>query len=51
MEVSSEWENVFWAFMDLKKANATIDRHGIWLMLRVFGVERNFLQVVQSFYV
>ena len=28
----------FWAFMDLEKAYDTIDRHGMWQMLRVYGV-------------
>ena len=26
----------FWAFMDLEKAYDTIDRHGMWQMLRVY---------------
>ena len=42
---------VFWAFMDLEKAYDTVDRHGIWQMLRVYGVGRKLLKVVQSFYV
>ena len=29
---------VFWAFMDLENAYDTIDRHGMWEMLRVYGV-------------
>ena len=33
--------DVFWAFMDLEKAYDTIDRHGMWQMLRVYGVEEN----------
>ena len=32
---------VFWAFMDLEKAYDTVDRHGMWHMLRVYGVEEN----------
>ena len=31
-------KDVFWAFMDLEKAYDTIDRHGMWQMLRVYGV-------------
>ena len=31
-------KDVFWAFMDLEKAYHTIDRHGMWQMLRVCGV-------------
>ena len=33
-------KDVFWAFMDLKKAYDTVDRHGMWQMLRVYGVHR-----------
>ena len=29
----------------------TIDRHGMWLMLRVYGVGGKLLKAVQSFYV
>ena len=42
---------VFWAFMDLEKAYDTIDRHGMWQMLRVYGVVEKLLKAVQSFYV
>ena len=31
-------KHVFWASMDLKKAYDTIDRHGMWHMLRLYGV-------------
>ena len=44
-------KNVFWAFMDLEKGHDTIDRHGMWQMLRVYGVGGKLLKVVQSFYV
>ena len=44
-------KDVFGAFMDLEKANDTIDRHGIWQMLRVYGVGGKSLKAVQSFYV
>ena len=44
-------QDVFWAFMDLKKAYDTIDRHGMWQMLRVYGVGGKLLKTVQSFYV
>ena len=30
-------KDVFWAFMDLEKAYDTIDRHGLWQMLRASG--------------
>ena len=41
---------VFWAFMDLKKAYDTVDRHVMWQMLRVYVVGEKLLKVVQSFY-
>ena len=30
-------KDVFSAFMDLEQAYDTIDRHGMWQMLRVYG--------------
>ena len=30
-------KDVFWAFMNLEKAYNTIDRHGMWQILRVNG--------------
>ena len=44
-------KDVFYGFMDLEKAYDTIDRHGMWQMLRVYGVGRKLLKAVQSFYV
>ena len=44
-------KDVFWAFMDLEKAYDTVNRHGMWEMLRVYGVGRKLLKAVQSFYV
>ena len=41
--------DIFWAFMDLEKAYDTIDRQGIWQLIRVYGVGGNFLKAVQSF--
>ena len=38
-------------FKDLEKAYDTIDRHGKWQMLKVYGVEGKLLKVVQSFYI
>ena len=32
----ASWKDVFWAFMDLENAYDTIDRHGMWQMLRVY---------------
>ena len=34
-----------------KKAYDTNDRHGMWQMLRVYGVGGKLLKAVQSFYV
>ena len=31
-------KDVFWAFMDLENAYDTIDRHGMWQMLKVYGI-------------
>ena len=44
-------KNVFWAFMDLEKAYDTIDRHGMWQTLRVYGGGGKLLKAVQSFYI
>ena len=44
-------KDAFWAFMDLEKAYDIIDRHGMWQMLRVYGVGGKLLKAVQSFYV
>ena len=44
-------KDVFVAFMDLEKAYDTIDRHGMWQMLRMYGVGGKLLKVVQSFHV
>ena len=35
-------KDAFWEFMDLEKAYDNIDRHGMWHMLRVYGVGRKF---------
>ena len=37
--------------MDLEKAYDTIDRHGMWQMLRLYEVGGKLLKAVQSFYV
>ena len=34
----------------MEKAYDTIDRHGMWQMLRVYGVGGELLKAVQSFY-
>ena len=47
----ANWKDVFWAFMDLEKAYDTVDRHGMWKMLRVYGVGVKLLKAVQRFYV
>ena len=38
------------SFMDLEKAYDTIDRHGMWQILRLYGVGGKLLTAVQSFY-
>ena len=43
-------KDVFWAFMDFEKAHDTIDRHGMWQMLRVNEVGGKLLKGVQRFY-
>ena len=35
---------VFWAFLDLEKAYDTIDRRGMWQMLRVYGVLKKIVE-------
>ena len=42
---------VIWAFMDLEKAYDSIDRHGMWQLLRVYGVGRKLLKAVPNFYI
>ena len=39
-------KDVFLAFMDLEKTCDTMDLHGMWKMLRVYGTGRN-LQAVR----
>ena len=46
----ANWNDIFWVFMDFEKAYDTIDRHGMWLMLRVHEVGGNIFKAVQSFY-
>ena len=44
-------KDVFWAFMDLEKAYDTIDRIGMWLMLKVHGVGGKLSKAMQCFYI
>ena len=44
-------KDVFWAFMDLEKAYDTIDRHGMWQMLRVQAVGGKLFKAVPSLYI
>ena len=37
--------------MDLEKVDDTIDRHGTWQMLRVYGIGGKLLKAVQCSYV
>ena len=39
-------KDVFWALMDLEKAYDTIDRHGMWQMVRVHGVGGKLMTAV-----
>ena len=41
-------KDVSWAFVDLEKTYDTIDRQGIWQMLREYGVGGKLLKAVQS---
>ena len=43
-------KDVFWAFMYWEKAYDTVDRHGMWQMLRVYRVGGKLLKAVQSFF-
>ena len=42
-------KDVFWVLMDLENAYDTINRHGMWQMLRVYGVGGKLLKAVQSY--
>ena len=42
-------KDVFYAFSYLEKAYDTIDRHGMWQMLRVYGVGGKLLKAVAEF--
>ena len=39
--IQQNGKDVFSAFMNLETAYDTINRHGMWQMLRVYGVEEN----------
>ena len=42
-------KDVFWTFMDLEKEYDTNDWHGMWQMLRVYGVGGKSLKAVHNF--
>ncbi len=42
-------KDVFWVFMDLKKAHDMIDRKGLWIVLRLYGLGGRLLEEVKSF--
>ena len=44
-------KDIFWAFKDLEKAYDTMNRHGMWQMLRVYGVGGKLFRAMQNFYV
>ena len=49
--MSSKWEICILCLYGLEKAYDTIDRHGMWQILRVYGVGGKLLKAVQSFYI
>ena len=44
-------KDVFWAYMDFEKAYDTIDLHGMWQMLRMYGFGGKLLKAVHNFYI
>ena len=44
----SNGKDGFRAFMDLEKPYDNIDRHGMWQMLRVYGVGGKLLKAVKT---
>ena len=44
-------KDVFWVFMDLDKAYDVIDQHGMWQMLRAYGVGGKLMKAVLNFHV
>ena len=44
-------KDVFEAFMDFEKAHDKIDRHGMWQMLRVYGVGGKLLKSLQFLFI
>ena len=40
---------IFWAFMYLENAYDTVDRHGIWQMIRGYGVGEKLLTACRVF--
>ena len=42
-------KDVFWASMDFENTYDMINRHGMWQMLRVYGVGGKLLKAVLSF--
>ena len=40
-------KDVFWTFTDFEKANDTINRLGMWQMLRVYGVGGKLLKAAE----
>ena len=43
---SANRKDVIWAFMYLEKAYDTVDRNGMWQMLRMFGVAGKLFKAV-----
>merc|ERR1712002_206763 len=42
--------NLHVAYMDLEKANDRVDRDAMWKVLRMYGIDGNFLSAIQSLY-
>ena len=42
---------MFWSYMDLEYSYDTINWHGMWQMLRVYGGGGKLFKAVLSFYV
>ena len=42
-------KDVFWVFMDLEKQYDTIDQHGMWQIIKLYGVGGKMLKAVPNF--
>ena len=46
---SSKWERCMQGSMDLEKAYDTVNQHGMWQMMSIYGVGGKLLKAVQNF--